>query len=853
MKKIFTLLMAIVVTVSMSALPINVKTEKQQRLVKYQTEHAIKKQERMEKMRQTPPTIKTRQAVPADQTQKKAPAKTALKAAVMENIEFTELNYSSISIGPKYLEEYEAWHFILQCADQSKPEYGIIIQLEWNAPADDFTGTFTTENFTPDSWALTTNCYGFILLDSISMTISTPRSKHSDSIIIDAVLIGTDGLSDYAFKIHAEQVNIAPTSKVDLSIVNATLEEREDGFILAASNADIDLNLPIKASSITGTHTLDYINADASKFVYKGVSITPIDLKLIVSVTSTPELGYAYEAKLTIIDADYIQYDMTLVAPLPKPSDTIDIVCVNMQLTSNGTNVYFQARDASYEVYGEWEAEEIVAGTYTDVIVGIFDLEAEEYLSAWEATVVVSGSEKKGWVLDVEALCPNNKLYKMNIRYFVTIPTDTIVVAFDKTARARYYPEYDNDLQLCNEDEQYYASINVSYVDLGSSFTEEDMFADYSGVAIKVDGEYEPIEYAYAQKGLLSQVGDTTKMYAEFVTFDGKLYQVNLWHAVPTPIDTVTMNYESAEFYNNIEWTGTYSLLAYAPDSVTAMVITLYANSEEDVAGTYVNDGKFGSFGEGRYDINAANTYYGELVAGFGDENLAYAEKGALTVTMDEGKNITLTGYIIFEDAVQYNITMKSKYERSHLDYDAEDTPVDRTFTAQDSVIILDLIEDQDALYFSVQSPKQHDAFDFYLLVEEADENIILPVGEYEINDSYDYNTVLAGQGIDMMTGIVTPGKYAYMDAEGYLLVPMYFLVEGTVAISKNSDGSLRIEVKAVNSYDIPVHLVYDGTVTGIENIPVEDMMDTRKMMINGQLVIIRNGQTYNAIGAAIK
>ena len=302
-----------------------------------------------------------------------------------------------------------------------------------------------------------------------------------------------------------------------------------------------------------------------------------------------------------------------------------------------------------------------------------------------------------------------------------------------------------------------------------------------------------------------------------------------------------------------MEWTGTYSLLAYAPDSVTALVITLYANSEEDMAGTYVNDGKFGSFGEGRYDINATNTYYGELVAGFGDENLAYAEKGELTVTMDEDKNITLTGYIIFEDAVQYNITMKSKYERSHLDYDAEDTPVDRTFTAQDSVIILDLIEQQDALYFSVQSTKNHDAFDFYLLVEEADEDIILPVGEYEINDSYDYNTVLAGQGIDMTSGMVTPGLYAHTDTDGFLLFPMYFLVEGTVVVSKNNDGTLRIEINAINSYEVPVHLVYDGTVTGIENIPVEDMMDTRKMMINGQLVIIRNGQTYNAIGAAIK
>ena len=856
MKKIFTLLMAMVVAVSMSALPINLKTAAKQGLSKHQTENSIKKQQQLEKMSLVSSTMKTRTAVPADQVVKKAPAKKQGKkvtAANLDDVEFTELNYSSIAIGPEYNEDSETWWLGLECPDMTKPEYGIMIQLDWAAPADDFTGSFTTEDFTYDfTWALTTDCYGFIQFDEINMTISTEKGEHTETVILDATLIGTDGWNVYAFKVHAEQVKITPSEIVELPMLNATIETTEDGFVLAANESEVELSLPVQAWEIMGVYTLDNVNVEASNFVYQGNAITPLKLDLVVRVESVAEVGYAYVSELVILGDDYKQYNMQLITPLPAPTDTVEIVCSNMQLMPDGMQVYFLATNDLYEVSGVWEAEEVVAGTYTNATSNVFNKETYDYLTAWGTEIVVSGSEEEGWVLDVEALCPDNKLYKMNIQYYVPVPTDTIVVAFDHSAKARFYPEYGNDLQLFNENEQYYASINIANIDLGGSFTNDDIMAYFSGVEVNVDGEYIAVEYAYAQNGLLSQVGDTTKMYAEFVTFDGKLYEVHLWHAVPTPAEIVEVNYESAEFYNNMDYTGTYSLLAYSPDSVTAMVITLYANSEEEIAGTFVNDGMFGLFGEGQYEFDGANTYYGVLNAGFGDYNLTYADKGELTVTVDEEKNITLTGYIIYEDAVQYNITMKSKIQRVHLDYDSQDTPVDRIFTAQDEVTILDLIEDQGAIYFSVQSREYWDAFDFYLIVEEADAETVLPVGEYEISSSGDYNTVLAGQGIDFYWGVATPGLYAHMSEDGYLLDPMYFFVEGNVVVSKNDNGSLRVEVNALNSYDVPVHVVYDASATAVENINV-NVEGVKKQIIDGQLYIIRDGKAFNAMGTQVK
>ena len=210
---------------------------------------------------------------------------------------------------------------------------------------------------------------------------------------------------------------------------------------------------------------------------------------------------------------------------------------------------------------------------------------------------------------------------------------------------------------------------------------------------------------------------------------------------------TVEVTYDAAEFINNMDYSGTYSLLAYGPDSLTAMVITLYAYSEEEIACTFVNDGKFGLFGEGQYEFDGANTSYGVYNADFETYDLVYAEKGEVVVTVDEEKNITLTGYVICENAVQYNVTVKSKIQRPRLDYDTPDTPVDRVFTAQDEVFIH---EEGDLIYFSVQSIEHGDVFDFYMIVEAADPDIVLPVGMYEINDSGEYNTVLAGQGVEV-------------------------------------------------------------------------------------------------------
>jgi hypothetical protein len=72
------------------------------------------------------------------------------------------------------------------------------------------------------------------------------------------------------------------------------------------------------------------------------------------------------------------------------------------------------------------------------------------------------------------------------------------------------------------------------------------------------------------------------------------------------------------------------------------------------------------------------------------------------------------------------------------------------------------------------------------------------------------------------------------------------------VEVTKNADGKLSFEINALNSCNIPVHIVYDAAASGVENIDV-NVEGLKKQIIDGQLVIIRDGKAYNAVGAQVK
>ena len=847
MKKIFTLLTAMVVTLSMMAA---IPTEFGQKVDP--TGHATKLMEKKLQHHQDVTKVLQlnkleRKAISkTNAEEKQLPAELA-KAPQVQN-EVITLNYDGFA-GMQCYEEDGEWWIGLSCDDMSRPEYGHNLNLEWYAPADNPCGTFTTEDFVYDfTHLMTPFSYGSIMFSEMTMTLSLEKvSDNLERYVLDATLVGEDGNT---YVVHAVHENIVAKDKVDIYIEDATLTQEGMRFIVEGKNADLDLKLVVNNSDVIGTYGLNMIDWEDTKIAYKGVTLSPITFKAMVNLASHVETGaLAYVTEINMMANDTVDYHFILASPLPAPTDTIELTAINLEVDDSyamwfGT-VDFYANTSDFAIRGGWKAEFVEEGTY-DAAIFLDDAQMNT-ITSLNAQVTVTLAEDNNWAIEGTMLGNDNKIYNLHLSYTVPEQTDTVVVAFDKSAQAKYYPHLDNDIQIFNENDQYRASINVAGVELGGEFDEEYINSFFSYLELK-DGT--TISVAEIINGKLYQVGDTTKIEADYVTFEGILYQVRLWYVAPTPTETVALNIENAECIVDFEYNQAYNLVGYTEDQQTAFVVTVYATAKEDIPGTFVNDGKFGEFGEGQYDFDASNSYVGKWNAMNEAYDLYYIQKGQFTVELDEEDNITLTASVVCEDAIQYEVTLTSKFVKPHIEFDSESNPVERVYGADAEVTINDFTADYGLVSLQIIDKVVGDVTALYFVLTEPDAETIIPEGTYEINSTWFNGTVLASTGMEW-DGSVIPSYYArYVD--GWVAEPFYFFQTGTVEVTKNADGKLSFEINALNSCDIPVHIVYGMVSTGLSDIqyPISDI---QKTIQKGQLLIIRNGKAYNAAGVQVK
>lgn len=775
-------------------------------------------------------------------------APNAKKAPAKAQKEVITLNYDAFAF-IEYNPDLGDWMIGLSCDDITRPEYGHNLQLNWYAPADNPCGTFTKEDFIYDlTHLLTPFSYGSIMFSEMSMTLTHETvNANLERYILEATLVSEDGDT---YQVHAKHENIVAKGKVDIYIEDATLTQDGLSFVVEGKNADLDLKLVVNNSDVIGAYGKNMIDWENSKIAFKGATLSPLSFKAVVNLASHVETGaLAYVTEINMLANDTIDYHFILAAPLSAPTDTIELTAVDLEVDDSNAlwvgAIDFYATTTEFSIRGGWRAEYAEEGTYEAAI--FLDDAQMNTITSLNAQVTVTLADDNNWAIEGTMLGNDNKIYNLHLSYNVPEQKDTVVVAFDKSAQAKYYPHLGDDIQIYNENDQYSASINVSDVELGGEFDEEYIIDFYTYLEAK-DGT--PITVAEIKDGKLYQVGDTTKMEADFVTFEGVLYQVRLWYVAPTPTQTVKLDIQDAEMIIDYEYNQAYNLVGYTDDKQTAFVVTVYATSKDDVPGTFVNDGVFGKFGEGQYDFDASNSYVGKYNATTESYDLYYIQKGQFTVTLDEEDNVTLTASVVCEDAIQYDVTLTSKYEEPHIEFDAEEGPVERVYGANAEVIINDYSADYGLISVQIIDSVVGDITALYFVYMESDAETIIPEGTHEINDTWFDGTVLASTGMEW-DGSVVPSYYAgYTD--GWLVEPYYFFQTGTVEVTKNADGKLGFEINALNSCNIPVHIVYDAAVSSVENIDV-NVVGVKKQILDGQLVIIRDGKAYNAIGAQVK
>ena len=536
----------------------------------------------------------------------------------------------------------------------------------------------------------------------------------------------------------------------------------------------------------------------------------------------------------------------TSAQPQANPIDTVDVVCYDLQLNTDFIGLfgmaYISANNSDYKLTGAILADSIPPGTYTDCMMDLVHIATGKQIPATSVTLNLSVDKNRNCAIAGHMLGEDNILYNLDLSWQTPSTKDTVAIAFDNSAWVAYYPDLGHDFMLSNEDENYDIALDIVQVPMGESFTEKNLNIAYCRIANKQTKD--TIKIA-ATEGRVWQSNDTTYLSAMVTGFDSVMYDIDLWYAVPAVTQTVELNIPNATFYNELASDGYYALVGTTADKQYEFAISLLGNTEEDIPGTYVNDGLFGGFSGVGYDFlhfigGQYTTYIAKWNADKKDYDIISIEKGETVVEMDDDQNVSLEGWFVGADGVEYKVTLSTKVDKPRIIDDATEGAVERIFANEDELTIEQLTDDKVRLEIMTD----RDLLAMWFYVEQIDDDIIIPEGEYSIDTSDDYWSVIAADG--------SLGKTFYATHDGEYFTSFYFLVDGTVTISKKN-GKLSFEVQALNSYDVPVHIIYESSATSaVENITTEQT-NSQKKMINGQMMIIRNGKKYNVLGSSIE
>jgi hypothetical protein len=187
------------------------------------------------------------------------------------------------------------------------------------------------------------------------------------------------------------------------------------------------------------------------------------------------------------------------------------------------------------------------------------------------------------------------------------------------------------------------------------------------------------------------------------------------------------------------------------------------------------------------------------------------------------------------------------------LEYDAQEGEVNRTYNLTKDYVTFETNTDANGaiILFNIEAADGSDIVSLIFFADNIDKRLTVPVGTYAINDSQASGSVLACQGV--MGNSIYPSFYATLTEYGDLNT-LYMLVDGTVVVSQNELGNLHVEVDALNSYERPVHIVYDDDTTpsAVEDVQTEQTTASKQLK-NNQLYILRNGEVFNVMGAKVK
>ena len=802
---------------------------------------------------------------------KKQPA--AAKAPTqLADLDTTEVYFTSFYEDPYFYEPSE-WYFTLR-----NERYQFNFDIVKNTNAQSMAGTYTEKDLEEwFSWCMFPEANGDThYYKTCKLTIQEEKvSANLTKYIVDAVVLATCGIGgpEYGyFKIHAEHQIITPKSKLDVALYYCSIEPEEDRFRIAGKDNEEDVEVDLTfftETGIDGYYTHKQLDDENSTITYKGNKQGIMELDGVITGAENIYGGLTYVFMFEALTNDTCFYNVALEAPVVA-KDTIEITSNNTIINDaygmTEQTILVDASTGEYEINAAYNASRITTPAEYPTgssFVYLTDLKTDQQIESIICNLKITGNKKDGYQVEIRMLGTDYNYYIMHLSYGIPEVKETKTLDFKNNSKTMFY--IDNlglkELQMANFDGEYSVSFDILRIDqvMDSEFDMTNMFEEQTFLIhhINNDGTIYDSPVRFAEfGGKIWQENDTTFLTASILGFDSIQYEISMFYTIPTPTKTVKYDFNGlgddiVDLTNAVTSSGIFILDAMSADGQLMAKVNVERITTKSIEGTFYNDGKFD-----HNDFYPTDTW----VKVYNATTKAYDEysvqKGTMTVKV-ENDIVTAVASFICDNAVQYDFTFKTEYVGERIPWDEEEEELDYTFEKNSNVEVIDwrpknyrIIE-----LFMVDADETI-AADFYFIVDAnvaADPNIVIPEGVYPINASWQSGTTLACSGI--LPDGPAPSYVCFVDENGYLDPEgLYCLIDGTVIIEK-VDGKLKVVVDAVNSYDVSVKLQYEGpVVVSVENVNAEKNTDTKasKRLVNGQLLIIRNGNTYNATGAQI-
>ena len=758
------------------------------------------------------------------------------------------------------------WYFVLR-----NERYQFIFDIVNNAKAETMAGTYTEADLEETySWCMFPEANGKThYYKTCELTIQEEKvSGTMTKYIVDAVVLATKGIGgeEYGyFKVHAEHKMVVAKTKLDVALYNCTIEPEEDRFRIAGKDKDMEVDLTFfTETGVDGYYSHKLLDDENSKIVYKGNEQGIMDLEGVIYGAENIYGGLTYVFMFEALTTDTCFFNVAMEAPV-QAKDTIVITSTNTIINDmygvSDQTILVDASTAEYEIAAAYNASKITTPAEYPTgssYVYLTDLKTGQLIESIICNLKITGNKLEGYQVEIRMLGTDYKYYIMNLSYGVPEIKETKVLDFKNNSKTMYYIDVLGlkELQIANFDGEYSASFDILYIDqvMDGEFTIANMFEEQTFLIHHMveNGETYDVPVKFAEfGGEIWQKNDTTYLTASILGFDSIQYEISMFYTIPTPTETVTYTFDGlkddvVDLTNAVVSSGIFVLDAMSADGLMMAKVNVERLTTESVEGTFYNDGKFD-----HSDFYPVDTWVKIWNATTKEYDEYSVQKGTMTVKV-ENNVLTAVASFICDNAVQYDLTFKTLYVRERIPYDKEED-LEYTFEEDAIVEVIDWIEGYRIIELFVLPADESLVADFYFIVDYTtvpDPEIGIPAGVYPINGSWESGTVLACKGI--LPDGPAPAYVCFVDEEGYLDEQnLWCLVDGTVTIEK-VNGKMKMEVDALNSYDYPVKLHYNPVASAVEDITAGNT-NISKRIINGQLVIIRNGQAYDATGALVK